>query len=222
MAIINYYIDENDTEQDAITKEELVKLAGAFKGKTTEIKVPESDVSDGKITSMKTIITEIKKAVISTGGLSKASRGILAAKGEVDGKATAGGDHEFYVTVRGIRLKGTLELDVPVSKVEYVPQEKVDYDFANSTVKSNCDKNFIKKIHSICLAGPSELGHGKVPFLDGALHAHVTHTESVAWFWKGKKMEIVATGVKNPKNATQAQPGKSKQLKTMSYDWITK
>ncbi len=67
-----------------------------------------------------------------------------------------------------------------------------------------------------------ETSHGKVPYLNGALHAHVTHTESVAWVWSGKKMYVVATGIKNTKNPMAAPPGTSKKVKTMSYDWTTK
>jgi hypothetical protein len=222
MAIITFYIDDKDETQNAIKKEEILALGKAFKGTTTTFKVPESDVSGDKITSMKAIEKAILTAVLSTKGLSKDARVILKDKGQIDGKLTKGGEHDFYVTVRGVRLKGTLDLVMPVIKEVYVPKEGTDYVFANSKVKSNCDKNFLTKIHSIAIEGPSYRDHGKVPYLDGALHAHVTHTESLAWFWEGKKMRIVATGVKNPNNPNQAQPGKSKKLKTMSYDWTTK
>jgi hypothetical protein len=88
--------------------------------------------------------------------------------------------------------------------------------FANSKVKSLCKQEFINKLVSIQLAGTGEKGHGKVPFLDDALHAHVTNTHSVAWNWVSGRVHVVAVGKKN--NQNKVQDGK----KTMEYDWTTK
>ena len=88
--------------------------------------------------------------------------------------------------------------------------------YANSKVKALCKTETVNKLISIQQAGTSETGHGKVPFLDDALHAHVTNTLGVAWKWKSGNVHVVAVGKKN--NQNKVQDGK----KTMEYDWTTK
>lgn len=88
--------------------------------------------------------------------------------------------------------------------------------FENTKLKSLCKTEHLNKLISIQLAGTSETGHGKVPFLDDALHAHVTNTVGVAWKWRSGKVHVVAVGKKN--NQNKVQDGK----KTMEYDWTTK
>jgi hypothetical protein len=93
---------------------------------------------------------------------------------------------------------------------------KDEITFANSGVKALCKPDVMTKLISIQRAGTNETGHGKVPFLKDALHAHVTNTLGVAWNWVSGHVHVVAVGKKN--NQNKVQDGK----KTMEYDWDTK
>lgn len=105
------------------------------------------------------------------------------------------------------QAKGLLE----AAKAEKDAHDKIS--FASSKLKSACKEEMWTKLVSIQLAGSSEKGHGAVPYLDGAFHAHVTNTHSVAWEWRSGKVHVVAIGKKN--NQNKIQDGK----KTMEYDW---
>lgn len=142
----------------------------------------------------------------------------------VNGKKLLGQVHDLDVTTSvsdfeslakrvSASAKQAKELLATAKKLE---DAEKSISYANSKVKSLCKTEHVNKLISIQLAGTGETGHGKVPFLDDALHAHVTNTSSVAWRWQSGKVHVVAVGKKN--NANKVQDGK----KTMEYDWTQK
>ena len=121
-------------------------------------------------------------------------------------------DFEKLVKRVASSVKQAKELVATAKRLE--DAEKV-ITFANSKVKGLCKTETLNKLISIQLAGTGETGHGKVPFLDDALHAHVTNTLGVGWKWVSGHVHVVAVGKKN--NQNKVQDGK----KTMEYDWTT-
>lgn len=214
MPPLNYYISQDIEfpEKD----ENLIKTKA--KGKTRTVTMTKRDVDKGKVKNSIKWDDEILNW-ISSFNLSKPGLKILKDSASFDGKVKDFTDYDLFITVNSKRYKATLAVEAG----DGVLDEEVEppaATFANSKVKSACSgAEFKAKIKSISLAGKTETGHGKVPYLGGALHAHVTNTHSLAWEWKGDKMHIVATGKKNNQNKQQKRGGKGPNLKTCQYDW---
>lgn len=205
-------------EEDVQFPEKDLKILGSkFKGKDHKVELSDKEAKNGAVTSQPAAQTKVYKQVIEHLGLSKVGLEMLKEAG-FEGKLTKAGDYDFVITANRTRHKAILELVLPEAEVD----EKPEYTFANAGVKSLADKKTITKIESIAVAGPSEKGHGPVPYLGGALHAHVTNTEGIAWEWKGGKMHVVAIGKKNNQNKEQQRGGKGPKLKTAQYDWTEK
>lgn len=211
MGKVTYYLDEDVEFPD----KDMKVLDSKFKGKVHIIEMGESDVKDGSVKSQKVVHEKLNKAVILNLGLSKTGKDLLADKGKFVGKFDEADDYEFYINVNNKRHKATIELLFPTVKEDVKPE----YTFANTKLKGLADGKTFKKIESVALAGPSEIGHGPVEYLGGALHTHVTNTEGIAWIWKSGKMHIVAIGKKNNQNKFQQRGSKGKKLKTCEYDW---
>ena len=211
MPTINLYLSEKETMPDS----DMAKLAQKAKGKTLKLELHDRDDDKGKPKSGLDWHGKLMQW-IKPMGLSGAGYKLLEKKGKVDGKVGAYGNYDLFVTVNRVRHKNALTVEGP-PKADDTP---VDVDYANSKIKSACsDKKVAAKIQSIAKAGPSETGHGPVEYLEGALHAHVTNTIGVAWFWRSGKMRIVAVGKKNNQIKTKQRGGKGPQLKTSEYDW---
>lgn len=125
---------------------------------------------------------------------------------------TSASDFEKVAKNVATAVKKAKEL---LAAAKHLEDSKKAITFSNAKVKGLCNADAMKKLLSIQLAGTSETGHGKVPFLDNALHAHVTNTMSVGWKWVSGHVHVVAVGKKN--NSNKVQDGK----KTMEYDWTT-
>jgi hypothetical protein len=220
MPTINYYRDAEDT----LGEQDVKKISNKIKGKTITLTLRASDLNGDKVKPSFKIAKELE-TVTGTFGLSCKDK-----KWDVDGKVSGLGSYTLKYTVTELvkkkdeegtkshSIKGTLEI---VSADPVAAPEPCPVTYANPKVKSTCEgnKNIKSKIESIAIAGPTEKGHGPVPFLDKALHAHATNTHGVAWKWKSGKMHVVATGKKNNQNKQQQRGGKGPKLKTCEYDW---
>jgi hypothetical protein len=222
MPTINLYLEP----EDPISAQDVKKIAANVQGKTRRYRLAAKHLNADKVKSSFDIRKELIAWAIRDFGLSGTTAKLLAGKAGLQGKLTALGNYDMVFTVsaqvgdetRTFRIKGDLEIE-PEEAV--AAPEPCPVTYANSKVKAACegDRNIKTKIESIALAGPKETGHGPVPYLDKALHAHATNTLSVAWFWKSGTMHVVATGKKNNQNKEQARGGSGKKLKTMQYDW---
>lgn len=222
MPTINIYLEPENT----IAAQDIKKIASKVKGKTKTLVLPQKYLNADKIKPAYNVKKELINWAINDFGLGGASKKTLQSDGDMQGKLSKIGFYDLVFTVTAkvkdqpvtFRIKGDLEI---VAKDPIAAPEPCEITYANSKVKRACegDRNLTTKINSIALAGTSEKGHGAVPYLGGALHAHATNTLSVAWEWKSGKMHIVATGKKNNENKQQQRGGKGKKLKTMQYDW---
>ncbi|MCV2867267.1 hypothetical protein OEW28_01330 [Defluviimonas sp. WL0002] len=222
MPTINLYLEP----EDALPAQDVKKIADKVKGKTKTFSLPDKYLNATKIKSNFDVRKELLLWAGKEFGLSGAGAKTLVGKAGLQGRLTEIGSYDLVFTVsadvagevKTFRIKGELEI---LAKDPIAAPEPCKVTYANGKVRSACegDRNLKTKIESIALAGPTETGHGRVPYLGGALHAHATNTESVAWFWKGETMHVVATGKKNNQNKTQQRGGKGAALKTMQYDW---
>lgn len=222
MPTVNLYLEPDEL----MSPQDVKKIADNVRGKTRTYRLPPKFLNADKVKPAFDIKTELLKWAAKDFGLSGAGKKQLITKAGLQGRLSTIGDYEMIFTVSAevqgepkiFRIRGELEIeaDEPIGAPEPAP---VTYE--NSKVKSACnnDRNIKTKIESIALAGPSETGHGSVPYLQGALHAHATNTHSVAWFWKNGTMHVVATGKKNNQNKQQKRGGKGPNLKTREYDW---
>ena len=213
MPPLNFYLDA-----DTPFPPEDEKKIKSMVGKILTVALQKGDIKNGQPDpSFKwrgVILDWIKSFKLSQTGFMQ-----LKTNGVFDGRIKEFDDYELFVTVNSKRHKATLTVELAKGVVVEIP-EPPEPSYENTKVKTACSsREFQAKIRSISLAGRTETGHGPVEYLDGALHAHVTNTHSVAWKWKGDKMHIVATGKKNSQNKQQARPGASKKLKTSQYDW---
>lgn len=185
----------------------LVKSKGSF----WEINLTHDEYEAGKFTS-KFKLREHFYKFLKTLNLSTAGFTTWKTSGKISGAVKDATMYDISLVAHEKQTKLKLDINKPD------PLLLVDY--GNDKIKRGCsDKKFQTKIQSIASLGPTYTGHGKVEYLKDAFHAHVTNTEGVAWFWKGKKMEVVAYGKKNDANSKQQRGSTGKSLNTCQYDW---
>lgn len=222
MATINLYLEP----EDPVSGQDVKKFVDNVRGSTKTYTLAPKHLNADRVKSTFNIKKELISWAVRDFNLSGATKKLLAAKGDIQGRIDKLGSYDLFFTVsaevsgevRPFRIKGELELvsEEPVGEPEPCP-----VTYANRKVQSACegDRNLKNKIESIALAGPTERGHGAVPYLKGAYHAHATNTHSVAWEWKNGTMHVVAWGKKNNQNKQQKRGGRGPNLKTMEYDW---
>ncbi|GGH29229.1 hypothetical protein SAMN05444007_104371 [Cribrihabitans marinus] len=212
--------------EKTISAQDVKKIADKVNNKTKTFMLRANEVDNGKVKAAFDVKKELLAWALRDFGLSGATAKLLVSDAQLDGQVSDLGDYDLVFSVsakvedevKTFKVKGTLTLDA--KEAEAAPEPcRVTYE--NAKVKSACtsDNKIKTKIESIALAGTDETGHGKVPYLNNAFHAHVTNTESVAWFWRQGGMHVVATGKKNNQNKQQKRGGKGASLKTMEYDW---
>lgn len=222
MPTINFYLEP----EDLISVQDVKKIAANVKGKSKTFLLPAKFLNGDKVKPAFKTHKEILKWALADFNLSGGGKKLLISKSGLQGKLGQIGSYVLVFTVtadvsgtpKTFRIKGELEVEAkdPIAEPEPSP-----VTYVNAKVKAACngDNSLKTKIASIALAGPTETGHGAVPYLKKALHAHATNTLSVAWFWRNGTMHVVATGKKNNENKTQKRGGKGSALKTMQYDW---
>jgi hypothetical protein len=216
MPTVNFYLNE----KYELSTPGLMKIIKFAHGKTLKIQLKDNEFKDGKV---KVAADFWKKKFLlwivpAFGGKNGADKKLLISSAKVDGKIVNPGSYTFMITLNRKRIKATLEVVAPAGAAA-VAEPK--YTFSNSKVKGQCGKKEITKIRSIALEGKGYTGHGPVPYLKNALHAHVTNTAGIGWQWKGDTMHVVAWGKKNNQNKEQQIGGKGPKLKTCQYDWTT-
>lgn len=219
---INIYLEPENT----IPAQDVKKIADKIKGKTRKLILPQKFLNADKVKPSFKLKTELITWAVKDFGLGGATKKTLVTDAKMQGKLSTIGFYDLYFTVtadvagqpKSFRIKGDLEI---AAKDPIAAPEPCEITYVNAKVRRTCegDRNLLTKINSIALAGTSETGHGAVPYLSGALHAHATNTLSVAWKWKSGKMHIVASGKKNNENRQQQRGGTGRSLRTMQYDW---
>ena len=106
MATFTCYLEENAE----FPNKDLKLLGTKFKGKVFKVELEKNEVNGNVVKSQSVAQTKVFRQVFDHLGLSKDGLKMLKDDMGYDGKLTKADDYDFFLNVRGVRHKATLEL----------------------------------------------------------------------------------------------------------------